>query len=219
MSARGPTPRATVRRLADRGRYDADEIRAILDEGFVAHVGFVADGQPYVIPMGYGRDGDRLYLHGSPASRMLRALAAGAPVCVTVTLVDGLVVARSAFHSSMNYRSVVVLGVPDPVDDPAEKRHALDRLVDHLIPGRTGEARAMTDDEVRKTLVVRLPLDEASAKVRTGPPKDDEEDYALPIWAGVLPLVTAPGAPVPDPRVSPGVGVPPSVAGYRRKGR
>jgi nitroimidazol reductase NimA-like FMN-containing flavoprotein (pyridoxamine 5'-phosphate oxidase superfamily) len=219
MSGKPATPRTTVRRLADRGRYGRDEIRAILDEGFVAHVGFVADGQPYVIPMGYGRDGDWLYLHGSPASRMLRALAGGAPVCVTVTLVDGLVVARSAFHSSMNYRSVVVLGVPERIEELAEKRRALDRLVEHLIPGRTAEARPMTDAELKGTLVVRLSLEEASAKVRTGPPKDDEEDYALQVWAGVLPLVTAPDAPVPDPRLAAGIAVPASVTRYRRRKR
>jgi hypothetical protein len=219
MTGKPATPRTTVRRLPERGTYDRDEIRAILDEGLVAHVGFVADGQAYVIPMGYGRDGDWLYLHGSPASRMLRALAGGAPVCVTVTLLDGLVVARSAFHSSMNYRSVVVLGVPEPVEDPAEKRRALDELVEHLIPGRTAEARPMSEAELRKTLVVRLSLEESSAKVRTGPPKDDEEDYALPVWAGVLPLVTAPGVPVPDPRLGAGVAVPRSVTRYRRRKR
>jgi nitroimidazol reductase NimA-like FMN-containing flavoprotein (pyridoxamine 5'-phosphate oxidase superfamily) len=219
MDAEPRTPRSTVRRLADRGTYEQDEIRAILDEALVAHVGFVADGQPFVIPMGYGRDGDWLYLHGSPGSRMLRALAGGAPVCVTVTLLDGLVVARSAFHSSMNYRSVVVLGVPEQIEGLAEKRRALDKLVEHLIPGRTAEARPMTDAELRKTLVVRLSLEEASAKVRTGPPKDDEEDYALPVWAGVLPLVTAPGPPVPDPRLGAGVAVPASVTRYGRRKR
>jgi nitroimidazol reductase NimA-like FMN-containing flavoprotein (pyridoxamine 5'-phosphate oxidase superfamily) len=212
MNEPPPTPRTTVCRLPERATYDADTVRAILDEGIVAHVGFVHDGQPYVMPMAYGRDGDWLILHGSLASRLLRTLAAGAPVCVTVTLLDGLVIARSAFHSSMNYRSVVVLGSAQPVEDPAEKRRALDRLVEHLVPGRTAEARPMTDTEVKRTLVVRIPLREASAKVRTGPPVDDEEDYTLPVWAGVLPLVTAPGAPEPDPRLASDVGLPASVA-------
>lgn len=218
MSEPPPTPRTTVRRLPERATYDADVVRAILDEGLVAHVGFVHDGQPYVIPMAYGRDGDWLILHGSLASRLLRALAGGAPVCVTVTLLDGLVIARSAFHSSMNYRSVVVLGVAEPVEDPAEKRRALDRLVEHLVPGRTAEARPMTDTEVKRTLVVRIPLREASAKVRTGPPVDDEEDYALPIWAGVLPLTIAAGDPEPDPRLAEALGIPPSVVGHPNRG-
>jgi nitroimidazol reductase NimA-like FMN-containing flavoprotein (pyridoxamine 5'-phosphate oxidase superfamily) len=216
MKPTGPTPRATVHRLPDRAQYDRTQIHAILDEGLVCHVGFVSDGQPFVIPMGYGRDGDWLYLHGSLASRLLRSLAKGAAVCVTVMHLDGLVVARSAFHSSMNYRSVVVLGRAEPVEDPDEKRHALEKLVDHLIPGRWAEVRPTTEEEVKKTLVVRLSLEEASGKVRTGPPKDDEEDYARPIWAGVLPLVTTPGEPVPDPRLDDGIAVPPSVSEYRK---
>lgn len=219
MNEPPPTPRTTVRRLPERGTYDADVVRAILDEGLVAHVGFVHDGQPYAIPMAYGLDDDGLVLHGSLASRLLRALAGGAPVCVTVTLLDGIVIARSAFHSSMNYRSVVVLGVAQPVEDPAEKRRALERLVEHLVPGRTAEARPMTDTEVKRTLVVRIPLREASAKVRTGPPVDDEEDYALPIWAGVLPLVTEAGTPESDPRLAEDVGLPASVVRLSKRPR
>jgi nitroimidazol reductase NimA-like FMN-containing flavoprotein (pyridoxamine 5'-phosphate oxidase superfamily) len=217
MNEPPPTTRSTVRRLPERAAYERDDLHAILDEGLVAHVGFVHEGQPFVIPMGYGREGDWLYLHGSVGSRMLRTLATGVPVCVTVTLLDGLVLARSAFHSSMNYRSVVVLGVPEPITDLDEKRRALDVLVEHLIPGRTAEVRPMADNEVKGTLVVRLSLEEASAKVRTGPPKDDDEDYALPIWAGVLPLVTAPGPPVPDPRLGEGIAIPDSVTDYSKR--
>ncbi|MGV3759501.1 MAG: pyridoxamine 5'-phosphate oxidase family protein [Actinomycetota bacterium] len=192
------TDRTKVRRLADRGRYERDLVHAILDEAYLAHVGFVIDGQPRVLPMTYGRDGDVLYLHGAVGNAMLRA-SAGAEVCVTVTLLDGLVLARSAFHHSMNYRSVVLLGEAEKVEDPDEKRRAFDVIVDHVLPGRSELARPADDGEVRTTLVLRLPIDEGSAKVRTGPPKDDPEDMDLPVWAGVVPLRTVPGDPVQDP--------------------
>jgi hypothetical protein len=208
--------RTTVRRLADRGDYDPATIRAILDEGLVCHVGFVVDGQPFVMPMAYGRDGDHLTLHGSVASRMLRALSAGSPVCVTVTLLDGLVLARSIFHHSMNYRSVVVLGRPEVVTDRGAKLHALERLSEHLAPGRWAEVRVPNDRELAKTLVLRLSLAEASAKIRSGPPRDEEEDYALPVWAGVVPLTLTAGEPVSDPRLAPGVRPSASARSYRR---
>jgi len=210
-----PTPRTTVRRLPKRGRYDRETVAAILDEGLVCHVGFVADGQPFVIPTLYARRGERLYVHGSAVSRMLLALAGGVPVCVTVTLVDGLVLARSVFNHSMNYRSVVVLGTATAVEGP-EKVAALETIAEHIAPGRWREARGPSDTELKATLVLSLPLDESSAKVRTGPPEDEEEDYALPCWAGVLPLALAAGSPVADPRLGPGIAVPPSVRGWRR---
>ena len=212
----GPTPRTTVRRLPDRAHYDRDTVESILDEGLVCHVGFVDGGQPFVVPSAYARRGDRLVIHGSAASRMIRALAAGAPACVTVTLLDGLVLARSAFHHSMNYRSVVVLGTATEVTDPEEKGRALDAIVEHVAPGRLSSVRPPSEGEMRATRVVELPLDEASAKVRTGPPKDDEADYALGIWAGELPLRLDPLAPVADPRLAPGLSPPPHVTGWRR---
>ncbi|HMB69270.1 MAG TPA: pyridoxamine 5'-phosphate oxidase family protein [bacterium] len=208
--------RTTVRRAAERGRYDEETIHAILDEGIVCHVGFCVDEQPFVIPMGYGRDGNRLILHGSVGSRAMRALADGAPVCVTVTLLDGVVVARSVFHSSMNYRSVVIVGRAEAVTDPEEKMRALERLTEHLIPGRWDDARRPNDREMKGTLVLHLPLDEASAKIRTGPPKDDDEDYALPIWAGVIPFAPAAGGPEDDPKLAPGIERPEYAARYRR---
>jgi nitroimidazol reductase NimA-like FMN-containing flavoprotein (pyridoxamine 5'-phosphate oxidase superfamily) len=208
--------RTTVRRAADRGRYDTETIHAILDDGIVCHVGFCLDEQPFVIPMGYGRDGNRLILHGSVGSRAMRALADGAPVCVTVTLLDGVVVARSVFHSSMNYRSVVVLGRAEPITDPEEKMAALEGLTEHLIPGRWADARLPNDREMKGTLVLGLALDEASAKIRTGPPKDDEEDYALPIWAGVIPLSQAAGEPEDDPELTPGIERPEYLQGCYR---
>jgi nitroimidazol reductase NimA-like FMN-containing flavoprotein (pyridoxamine 5'-phosphate oxidase superfamily) len=211
----GPTPRTTVRRLPDRARYDRATVHAILDEGLVCHVGFVDAGQPFVIPSAYARVDDRLVIHGSAASRMVKALAAGAPVCVTVTLLDGLVLARSGFHHSMNYRSVVVVGTATEVTEPAEKRRALDAIVEHVAPGRAAAVRPASEKQLRATRVVALPLDEASAKVRTGPPKDEEEDYALPVWAGELPLRLEPLAPVADPH-GPEVPPPPHVTGWRR---
>jgi nitroimidazol reductase NimA-like FMN-containing flavoprotein (pyridoxamine 5'-phosphate oxidase superfamily) len=213
-----PTPRTTVRRLPDRARYDRATVHAILDEGLVCHVGFVDGGQPFVIPSAYARVDDRLVLHGSAASRMVKALAGGAPACVTVTLLDGLVLARSGFHHSMNYRSVVVLATATEITDPEEKRRALDAIVEHVVPGRVTHVRPPSEKELRATRVVALPLDEASAKVRTGPPKDDEADYALPVWAGELPLRLEPLAPVEDPHGPTGP-PPPHVTGWRRNRR
>jgi len=215
----GPrSPRTTVKRLPERGRYDAATIAAILDEGLVCHVGIASDEGPVVIPTLYARDGERLYLHGSPASRLLRTLSKGVPLCVTVTLLDGLVAARSGFHHSMNYRSVVVVGTASEIVDPEEKRRALDTIVDHVLSGRSAEVRAATAKELRATRVVALPLAEASAKARSGPPKDDEADYASDCWAGELPLRLAALAPVPDPRLAPGTPPSPSVARWRRGG-
>jgi len=215
----GPTPRSTVRRLPDRARYDRASVDAILDEGLVCHVGFVDESQPFVIPSVYARQGDRLVIHGSAASRMVKVLAGGAPACVTVTLLDGLVLARSEFHHSMNYRSVVVLGRASEIVDPGEKRRALEAIVEHVAPGRAASVRPPNEKELRGTRVVAIPLDEASAKVRTGPPKDEEEDYALPVWAGELPLRLEPLALVADPRLGPAIPPPPHVTGWRRPRR
>lgn len=206
-----PTDAVRVRRVPERGAYDRATIDPILDEAFVAHVGTVRDGSPVVIPMYFVRDGDHLLLHGAPAAGALRR-GVGAEVCVTVTLLDGLVLARSAFHHSMNYRSVVVVGVAEPVTDPDEKAAALDCFVEAMMPGRTPELRAMSRKEIQGTDVLRLSLDQASAKVRTGDPSDDDEDYALPIWAGVVPMRTTFGTPEPDPRNLPDVALPDKVA-------
>ena len=211
-----PSERATVRRLGERGRYDAATVHAILDAGFVCHVGISTDHGPVVIPTAYGRRDDVLYLHGSPAARWLRGAKRGEPVCVTVTLVDGLVVARSTFHHSLNYRSVVLFGEATEVRDPEEKARALDAFVDHVLPGRSGEVRPSTAKEVAGTLVLALPIDEASAKVRTGGPVDEPDDLALDAWAGVVPLGTAVGAPEPSADLRAGIEVPPSVAGWTR---
>jgi len=215
-----PSRRATVKRLPDRARYDAAAIHAILDEGLVCHVGFVDPeyGQPFVIPSSYARDGDRLIVHGSAASRMIRALAQGAHACVTVTLLDGLVLARSGFHHSMNYRSVVVLGRAQEITGAEAKRRALDAIVEHVAPGRSVEVRPPTDGELRATRVVALALDEASATVRSGPPKDDASDLAFDCWAGELPLRLVPQPPVPDPALRPGIAPTASVALWRRPG-
>lgn len=212
------TPRTRVVREPERGVYDRDAAYRILDEGFICHVGFIVDGQPFVIPTGYGRDGDRLYIHGSAASRMLRKLEQGVPVCVTVTLLDGLVLARSTFNHSMNYRSVVVLGTAVAVTDPAEKLEALRRLSEHILPGRWAESRQPNDRELKATLVMRLPLEEFSAKVRQGPPIDDEPDYSFPTWAGVIPLKMVSGAPINDPRLDPATPVPVYARAYARTG-
>jgi uncharacterized protein len=193
-----PTDRTKVRRLAERGRFDRAMVDEVLDEAYIAHVGFVVDGQPRVLPMTYGRDGDVLYLHGAAGNAMLRA-SSGAEVCVTVTLLDGLVLARSAFHHSMNYRSVVLLGTATKVEDETVKRHAFDTIVEHVLPGRTQVARPANDIELRSTLVLRLPIEEGSAKVRTGGPKEDPEDMDLAVWAGVVPLRLTPSAPIQDP--------------------
>jgi nitroimidazol reductase NimA-like FMN-containing flavoprotein (pyridoxamine 5'-phosphate oxidase superfamily) len=201
----GPTsPRTEVRRLPARARYERDDIHSVLDEGLVAHVGFASEDGPFVLPMAYGRDGDHLVLHGSPASRLLRSFKDGIDVCVTVTLLDGLVLARSAFHHSLNYRSVVVLGRAEVVDDATEKGRLLEALVDHLVPGRAEHARRPNAKELKATLVLRLAIAESSAKVRTGPPLDDDDDLAMPIWAGVLPLGLRPGDAIADEHTPPG---------------
>lgn len=212
-----PTARTRVVREPHRGVYDRETAYKILDEGFICHVGFVADGQPFVIPTGYGRAGDNLYIHGSAASRMLRNLDQGVAVCVTVTLLDGLVLARSIFNHSMNYRSVVVLGTAVAVEDPQEKLEALRRLSEHILPGRWEESRQPNPKELKATLVMRLPINEFSAKVRQGPPIDDEEDYAFPTWAGVIPLEMVAGKPIDDPTLEPGRTVPEYVKDYSRK--
>jgi nitroimidazol reductase NimA-like FMN-containing flavoprotein (pyridoxamine 5'-phosphate oxidase superfamily) len=213
------SPRTQVRRLPERGAYDRAAIHAILDEALVCHVGFAVDAQPFVIPCVYGRVGERLYLHGSSASRMLRALAEATPVCVTVTLLDGVVFARSAFHHSMNYRSVVVLGVPARVDDAEERLAALRAIVEHVVPGRWRESRRPSAAELAQTLVVSLPLDEASAKVRRGDPKDDAEDVASGFWAGVVPLSLTAGAPVAAADLRAGIEAPTSATRYERGSR
>jgi uncharacterized protein len=196
-----PTSRTRVRRRAARGSYERQVVNAILDEGLVAHVGICgADGQPYVIPVIYGRDENQIYLHGSPLSRLLRTMSDGARVCLTVTLIDGVVLARSAFHSSMNYRSVVVLGEPRELSDEAERRAALRVIVEHIARGRAAQTRGPDAQELSATSVVALALHEASAKIRTGPPVDSAEDLELPFWAGVVPLQIVAGEPIPDPR-------------------
>jgi uncharacterized protein len=209
------TGRTRVRRLPERAAYDRETVHAILDEGFLCHVGFVVDGQPYVVPTGYARIGETVYLHGSTGSRL--GLRPGMDVCVTVTLVDGLVLARSAFHHSMNYRSVMAVGRTRPIRDPDEKEAALRALVEHIVPGRSAEVRGPNRRELAATAVLALPLVEVSAKVRTGPPKEDDPDYALPFWAGVLPLALTPGEPDPDPRLDPPVPLPPHVASWSRR--
>jgi uncharacterized protein len=216
MTSSLQTARTTVKRRAQRGVYDRATVEAILDEGLVCHVGFVVEGQPYVLPTIYARVGGRLYLHGSAASRMLRTLGGGVEACVTVTLIDGLVLARSAFHHSMNYRSVVVLGTARPVVDPAYKRRALQAIVDHVVPERWNGVRGPNEQEMKATTVLELPLDEASAKVRSGGPLDDEADYALPVWAGQLPLELVPALPIADERLPAGVPIPRSVTAYQR---
>jgi nitroimidazol reductase NimA-like FMN-containing flavoprotein (pyridoxamine 5'-phosphate oxidase superfamily) len=211
------TQRTNIKRLPQRGNYDRSLIEQILDEALICQVGFVVEGQPFVIPTAYGRVGDRLYIHGSPASRMLRTLKAGVEVCVTVTLLDSLVLARSAFHHSMNYRSVVLFGTATVVETVAEKLEALQAFTEHVVPGRWAEVRSPTTQELAGTLVLSLPLNEASAKVRTGPPKDDAADYALPIWAGELPLRLTSLTPVPDPQLPSEVELPTSVQQYSRR--
>jgi nitroimidazol reductase NimA-like FMN-containing flavoprotein (pyridoxamine 5'-phosphate oxidase superfamily) len=195
-----PTPRTRVVREPQRAVYDRDAVNQILDEAFLCHIGFVADNQPYVIPTSYGRDGNILFVHGSAASRMLRNLNEGLPVCITVTLLDGLVLARSVFNHSMNYRSVVILGTATLVDDPAEKLTALRALSEHIIPHRWDDSRQPNEKELKATSVLKIPIEEFSAKVRVGPPIDDEEDYSFPTWAGVIPLDTTVGTPIRDDR-------------------
>jgi len=210
------TERSTLHRLPNRGSNEMEAVYAILDAAFLAHVGFVVDGQPFVIPTLFGRAGDKLYLHGSAASRMMRTLEAGVPVCVTVALVDGLVLARSAFHHSINYRSAVVFGTARKIDDPAQKNEALRVISEHLITGRWDEVRVPASQELKATTVLELTIEEASAKLRTGPPIDDEADYALPVWAGVLPLGLKAGEPVPDARLQDGLEPSEFIRRYRR---
>lgn len=211
------TERTTLKRLPKRGVFDRDLVYQILDEGFVCHVSFAVDGQPFVIPTGYARVGDELYIHGSQVSRMLRTLSSGIEVCVAVTLVDGLVLARSAFHHSVNYRSVVIFGRAALVAEREAKLAALFAFSEHVIPGRWDDVRQPTEQELKATTVLSLPLNEVSAKVRTGPPIDDEEDYALPVWAGVLPLKLVAGGPISDPRLPDTVGPPTYTVHYKRE--
>ena len=211
-----PTERTQVKRLPKRAHYDQATVFQILDSGFVCHVGFCVDGQPFVIPTNYGRSGRTLYLHGSSASRMLKTLSAGVPVCVTVTHLDGLVLARSAFHHSVNYRSVVVLGTARLVDEPGEKMEALRIFTEHVVKGRWEEIRWPNEQETKATTVLALELQEVSAKVRTGGPLDDEPDYSLPVWAGVLPLETVPKTPEPDANRKADVPLPDYLKNYSR---
>lgn len=204
-----PTQHTTVKRHPERGAYDRATIDSILDEALICHLGFVVDGHPFVIPTIHARDGDALYVHGSPGSRMLRTAKEGVDICVTVTLLDGLVLARSVYNHSMNYRSVVVLGRAREVTDPEKKLRAMRRVVEHVVPGRWDDARRPNEGEIKGTMILALPLDEASAKIRSGPPTDDDADRELPIWAGVIPLRIEPSAPVPDAGVD---GPPPAYA-------
>ena len=210
-----PTHRSKVKRLHERGRYDEESVFAILDAGMIAHIGYVIDGQPYVTPTAYWRRGRTLYWHGSSASRMLRTQTQGIPVCVTVTLLDGLVVARSGFHHSINYRSVVIFGRATLVEG-AEKGAALLALSEHMIPHRWPDVREPNEVELQQTTVLSLPIDEASAKIRTGPPLDDEEDYALNVWAGVVPLRIVADEPIADPRLPSEIKAPEYLRHYRR---
>jgi uncharacterized protein len=212
-----PTPRTRVIREAERGVYDREVAYRILDEGFLCHVGFVVDGQPFVIPTSYGRKGESLYIHGSAASRMLRQMKDGVPVCITVTLLDGLVLARSVFNHSMNYRSVVIFGKATLVDDTEEKLEALRLLSEHIIPGRWDDARQPNERELKATSVLRVPIEEFSAKVRIGPPIDDEEDYSFPTWAGVVPLEMTVDTPIDDARLDTKHKVPEYVRSYTRR--
>jgi uncharacterized protein len=211
------TERTTLKRLPKRGVYDRQLVYGILDEGFICHVGFAVEGQPFVIPTGYARVDEQLFIHGSQVSRMLRTLSSGIDVCVAVTLVDGLVLARSAFHHSINYRSVVMFGRATIVDDREAKLAALFAFSEQVIPGRWNDVREPTEQELRATTVLSLPLVEVSAKVRTGPPIDDDEDYALSVWAGVLPLKIEAGAPINDPRLPQNIEPPSYTLKYSRE--
>jgi uncharacterized protein len=208
VGGRAESQRTKVRREPQRGVYERAAIDAILDEGFVCHLGFVHEGQPFVIPTLFARIGDEVYVHGSAASRMLRSLRGGVDACLTVTLVDGIVLARSIFNHSVNYRSVVVLGRAVEVENREEKLCALEAFSDRLVPGRWADVRPPTEQELKATSILRLPLDEAAAKVRTGPPEDEEEDYALGVWAGVIPVALTAGEAQPDPRLAPGLDPP-----------
>ena len=219
MSTTPTSPRTRVRRLPKRGAYDRDTVNAILDETFFCHLGFVHEDQPFVIPTLHGRDGDTVYVHGSAASRALRTLGGGVPVCLTATLVDGLVLARSAFHHSANYRSAMILGTATLVEQTAAKLRALEIVSDHVVPGRWDEVRLPNRKELKATTVLALPIDEYSAKIRTGPPGDDEEDYALDVWAGVVPLALRAGTPDADPLLRAGIPVSASVQRLTRASR
>lgn len=210
------TDRSTLKTRSRRGHIDRALINQILDEALVVHAGFVIDAQPFVIPMAYGRDGDRLYLHGSTASRMLKTLEEGVEMCVTATLLDGIVLARSLFHHSMNYRSVVLFGRATLVDAADEKNRALEVLSEHIVPGRCEQARSATLQEIKATSVLTFPIEEGSAKIRSGEPVDAAEDYALPVWAGQLPLTVTAGEPIPDSKLPAGIPVPENVTHYRR---
>ena len=216
MNSFTKTKRTTLKRLPKRAEYDREAVYRILDEGFICHVGFVLEGRPFVIPTGYARVADTIYIHGSQASRMLRNLGKGIDVCLTVTLVDGLVLARSAFHHSMNYRSVVIFGQASVVAEPGEKLLTLRALSEHMIPGRWKDVRGPTEQELKATTVLSLSLAEVSAKVRTGPPLDDEGDYALPVWAGLIPLRLVAEPPIADPRLPADVEVPNYASEYER---
>ncbi len=217
----GPaSDRVRLRRKRERGSHERAVIDAILDEALIAHLGITGEhGQPFVIPTLHARSGDVVYLHGSPAGRTLRALDAGAPACLTVSLLDGLVLARAVMHHSANYRSVMLLGEARRVESAAEKLTALEAIVEHIVPGRWAEARTPSENELKATSVLALPIEEASAKIRNGPPQDDEEDYELPVWAGVIPIVTEAREPEPDPRLTAGIPAPASATAYARPGR
>lgn len=210
------TQRSTIRRIPKRGSQERELIYSILDEALVAHVGFISNNQPFVIPMAYGREGDRLYLHGSPVSRLLKTLERGVDVCFTVTILDALVVARSLFHHSMNYRSVVLFGKATLLNSEGEKMKALRAFTEHMIPGRWQDARIPSDRKLKGTTVLSMPIDEGSAKVRTGQPQDDPQDYSLPIWAGELPLKLTAGVAIPDPQLRSGIEIPQNLVNYHR---
>jgi len=203
-----PSDKTRVKRLHQRARYDRESAYAILDSGVLCHVGYVIDGQPYVTPTAYWREDDRVYWHGSSASRMLRKVKEGVPVCFTVAMLDGLVLARSGFHHSVNYRSLMAFGRAEAIEDEAEKIRSLDVFIDRLTPGRAAEIRPATSQEIKATTLLRMKLDEVAVKIRNGPPVDDEEDYALDVWAGVVPVRTVVGAAEDDPRLKPGVAEP-----------
>jgi nitroimidazol reductase NimA-like FMN-containing flavoprotein (pyridoxamine 5'-phosphate oxidase superfamily) len=211
------TARTKLKRLSKRGSYERETIYQILDEAFVCHVGFIVEGQPFVIPTGYARVGNRLLIHGSAASRMMRALSLEADVCVTVTLIDGLVLARSAFHHSMNYRSVTIFGRARIVSDEGEKLEALRAFAEHVVTGRWKDVRQPSENELKATLVLSLPIDEASAKIRSGAPVDDDADYELDVWAGVIPLRLEAGVPVDDAQLKAGIAVPDYASTYKRR--
>jgi uncharacterized protein len=215
-----PSERVRLRRKRERGSYEREVIDAILDEALIAHLAIVAEnGQPLAIPTLHARHGDLVYCHGSVASRTLRALASGVPACLTVSLLDGLVLARAAMHHSANYRSVMLLGRATVVQDPEEKRAALKAVVEHIVPGRSEQVRGPTENELHATSVLAIPISEASAKIRTGGPLDDEDDYGLDAWAGVIPFTTTTGSPVPDPKLRAGIEVPTNLSNYQRPGK